>query len=141
MKTRTYLQRPAASSNKILNDEQNTVQTSQADLPQPQQAILQMQQQSGNDAVRRHLAGSTIQRAVQIDEMTSNIEVRDEANLSPDVANEVKNAMPAAQGSANGNGPVTIDEVETSVGSEPDSTLDMMNDTPNAYEDENTRIA
>lgn len=73
--------------------------------------------------------------------MTSNIEVRDEANLSPDVANEVKNAMPAAQGSANGNGPVTIDGVDTSVGSEPDSTLDMMNDSPNAYEDENTRIA
>lgn len=52
--------------------------------------LLSLQQQAGNRAV-----AGVVARAVEIDELTSNFEVRDEAKLKPDVREEVGNAVHA----------------------------------------------
>jgi hypothetical protein len=59
--------------------------------------LLSLQQQAGNRAV----AGA-VARAVQIDEMTSNVNVRDEAKLTPEVQEEVGNALHAGGGGGAG---------------------------------------
>ena len=55
----------------------------------PEHHLLALQRAAGNAAVAQH-----VQRAdVEIDEMTSNINVRDDARLNKDVRTEVEHAV------------------------------------------------
>ena len=55
--------------------------------------LLSLQRQAGNRAV----AGA-VARAVEIEEMTSSVGVRDEAKLTPEVGEEVGNALHTGSG-------------------------------------------
>lgn len=59
--------------------------------------LLSLQRQAGNRAV----AGA-VARAVEIEEMTSSVGVRDEAKLTPEVGEEVGNALHTGAGGGAG---------------------------------------
>jgi hypothetical protein len=59
--------------------------------------LLSLQQQAGNRAV-----AGVVARAVQIEEMTSNVNVRDEAKMTPELQEEVGNAVHAGAGGGAG---------------------------------------
>ena len=70
--------------------------------------LLSLQQQAGNRAV-----AGVVARAVQIDEMTSSFDVRDEAKLKPDVKEEIGEAVHAGAGGGAG---TTEDQAATGGG-------------------------
>jgi hypothetical protein len=67
--------------------------------------LLALQQQAGNRAV-----AGVVARAVEIDEMTSSFDVRDEAKMTPEVQEEVGNAVHAGAGAGGGGGAGTTEE-------------------------------
>ena len=74
--------------------------------------LLALQQQAGNRAV-----AGTVARAVQIEEMTSSFNVRDEAKMTPEVKEEVGDAVHAGAGAGGGAG-TTEDQPATGGGAE-----------------------
>ena len=128
MKDREPLQ-PARQVRPVLHKPQHDSSSMPASDPanglsDRQNTVLRMQQQHGNAYVRRYLAARStdrVQRAVVIDEMSSNFEVRDGAKVAPGVRDQVKDFIH-----------------NTDKGNKGDAGDDDMTDTPDAPADDST---